>query len=427
MTKRFFKDNFIFMASTIAGGLLGYFFHFVVSRRLSVAEYGELQAITSVLMILGVLDSAISFFVVKYSAVLSSHGDRAGQNRFLDFVFRKFGKPVAILLFLYFLFLPVLKHFLHLADYFGLVSIGISIIFFFLSLRYINALQGWKKFMGAGIAGVAAAFAKLASGYFLVLFFPTASAVSLSFLVSAAIGWLVAGFFSRREWPSAVSDSARKNDGWRETYFGGENFKKSFAGILFFSLALAAASNLDIIFVKNLTSSELAGYYGALSVLGKIVMWLNLAVVAVLFPEACSSGYLGQPASSKSVLGSYGLIFAISLPALVVYYFFSGFLVSLLFGEKYAIISQNLWLFGLMALFFSLLTLEANLALARRDFRSTWLLGAAALVLASSLYLFHANLREIIFSVIFSFSLGWIFILVLNLNHRLKFYSKVLS
>ena len=81
---RFLKDNFIFMASTIAGGLLGYFFHFVVSRKLSVAEYGELQAITSLSLIFGVLSAALSYFIIKYSSVFASHGDREGQAAFLS-------------------------------------------------------------------------------------------------------------------------------------------------------------------------------------------------------------------------------------------------------------------------------------------------------------------------------------------------------
>ena len=117
-------------------------------------------------------------------------------------------------------------------------------------------------------------------------------------------------------------------------------------------------------------------------------------------------------------MGSYGLIFLISLPALLFYRLFSSLLVNLLFGEKYIVVSQNLWIFGLMALFLSLLTLEANLALARRDYKATYILGGVIALLSLSIFLYHTDLREIIFSVIFSFSLGWVFVLGLNLRHR---------
>lgn len=420
--KRFIKDNLIVMVSTILGGVLGYFFHFIVSRKLTVGQYGELQAITSLTLIFGVLASTLSIFIIKYSSVFAAHGDRDSQAHFITFLFRKFKILIVGIGILYLLLLPVLKSFLHLAGYFGLIVIGFSVVFFIIGAFYGNVLQGWKKFFAAGLIGIVVMTAKLLSGFAIASSYPTASAVSLSIFVSAILGWFLVRAYSRRSWPMAGSANEKNN--WRENYFSGENFKKSFVSILFFSLALGAVSNLDIILVKNMTSAELAGYYGALSVLGKIIMWLNLSVVAVLLPDAFSLGHAGKPAHSRSVLASYGLIFLMSIPALLFYYLFSGILVNLLFGAKYAIISQSLWLFGLMAVVLSLLTLEANLALARRDFRSTYFLGAVILILISSVSLFHADLRQIILSVIFSFFLGWIFVLALNLNHRAQFISE---
>src|SRR4030042_6567944 len=413
---RFIKDNFIFMASTVLGGMLGYFFHFVVSRKLSVAEYGELQAITSLSLIFGVLSSALSYFIIKYSSVLASHGDRGGQAGFLSFLTKKFKNPGFGVFVLYLALTPFLKIILHLKDYLGLIAIGFAVIFSVYSAVYVNSLQGWKKFLPVGVIGVSATALKLASGWALASAFPAASIVSFSILISAVLGWFLSKLYSRYEWPADKTGAVSNN--WREKYFSGDNFRKSFASILFFSLALAAASNLDIIVVKSLTAPETAGYYAALSVLGKIILWLNLAVIGVLLPDAFSSGAEGNPAHPSSVLGSYALIFFVSLPVLLFCRLFSGFLVSLLFGEKYMVVSPDLWLFGAMALLLSLLTLEANLAMARRDFRSTYILGAVVAVLASSVYLFHANIREIILSVMLSFSLGWVFVLGLNLNHR---------
>ena len=421
---RFLKDNLVVMASTVLGGVLGYFFHFIVSRKLSVSQYGELQAISSVSVIFGFLSSALYYFIIRYTSVLASHDDRAGQAHLTAYLFRKFRLPVLSFLIIYILLLPFIKSLLHLTDYLGLVAIGISVMVILYSAIYSNALQGWKKFLAGGLIGVTVAAAKLLGGFAIASAYPTASMVSISILVSAVLGWYLLRIYSRRAWPAKKLEVKQNN--WRENYFSGENFKKIFVSVLFFSLALAAASNLDIILVKNMTNSKLAGYYGALSVLGKIIMWLNLSVVAVLLPDAFSLGHAGKPASQKSVLASYGLIFMMSFLALVFYYLFSGFLVNLLFGEKYAIISQSLWLFGLMAVFLSLLTLEANLALARRDFRSTYLLGTVILILISAVHFFHADLKQVVLSVIFSFSLGWICMLALNLSHRLA-YTPVLK
>jgi len=420
---KFLKDNFIFMTSAVLGGLLGYLFHFTVSRQLSVAQYGELQAITSLSIFLGVFSTALSFFIIKYSSVLASRNDREGQFHFLQFIFKKFQRPVFAIFLIYLALIPLLKHILRLSDYLGLAAIGFSIVLFLFSAFYLNAFQGWKKFFALGVIGTASVAVKLAAGWVLARLFATASAVSFSILISAVCGWLLAEYWSRRQWQAEKSHGTG-ND-WRQTHFSGESFKKSFFQILFFSLALAAAGNIDILIVKNIADAETAGYYAALSILGKVIMWLNLAVVGVLLPDAFSLGYARKPADSRAVLGSYALISFVSLPALAVYYIFSGSLVRLLFGEKYAFVSGNLWLFGLMALFLSLLFLEAKLAMARHDFRSTWFLGAAAAVLAFSIVFHHADLKEIVASVIFSFSLGWVMILGLNIRHRLKLSPEV--
>lgn len=405
------------MAGTVLAGFLGYLFHFVISRMLSVGQYGELQAIISLTMIFGVFSSAFSYFVIKNSSVFASHGDREGQSRFLHFLIQKSKIPLAGIFALYILSLPLLKNLLHLEDYFGLLAVGLSLVFFLLSGFYVNTLQGWKKFLAVGSIGALAAAVKLASGYVFASLSLTASAVSLSLLVSAVSGWLIARYVFRRGWPETGSFSLKEN-GWREKYFGGESFKKSLAGIFLFSLAISLAGNLDIILVKNLTSSETAGYYGALSVLGKMILWLNLSVVGVVFPEACSIGHFGRPARWKSVVGSYALIFLISFPALIAYYFFPEFLVGLLFGQKYVAVSGFLWLFGLSALFLSFLNLEANLALARRDKKITYLLGAAVSILILGIYFFHSGIRQVILSVSLAFFFGWILIFLSNLKHR---------
>jgi O-antigen/teichoic acid export membrane protein len=421
MKKRpFLRDNIVFMGGTAMSGFLGYFFHFVVSRKLSVGQYGELQAIVSLMMIFGVLSSALSYFAIKNSSVFAAHEDRRGQAHFLSFLIQKSKFPILGIFAFYILLLPLLKSLLHLTDYIGLLAVGISILFFLLSVFYINSLQGWKKFLAVGLIATAAAAVKLAGGYILASAYPTASLVSFSILISAILGWFIARYLSRKEWPASGFSSAEENS-WREKYFSGESFKKSLISILFFSLALSIAGNLDIILVKNLTSSQTAGYYGALSVLGKIILWLNLSIVGVMFPEACSDGHFGRPAKLKSILGSYELIFLVSFPALLIYYFFPALLVSLLFGQKYILVSGYLWLFGLAALLLSFLTLEANLALARREKKATYILSAVVLILASGIFLFHADIKQVVLSASLSFFIGWLLILALNLKHRFSF------
>jgi len=423
VNKNFLKNNFISLTGAFLGGLLGYLFHFVVSRQLTVAQYGELQAVSSLAAFFGVFSAALSFFIVKYSSVLALHNDRKGQVHFLELIAKKFRMPVFGIIVVFAAIAPFLKKFLHLSDYFGLFSIGLSVILGIYFSFYLNVLQGWKNFFALAAVGTATAAAKFFSGWAFAAFIPSASFAAFSFLVSAAAGLFLAKAYFRRQWPPPREKEENENN-WRENYFSGESFRKSFFQIFFFSLALAAVGNLDIIAVKNVASAETAGYYAALGVLGKILLWFNLAVVATLLPDAFSSGHTKKPVESRLVLSSYALIFCLSVPSIFFFRFFSDFPVRLLFGGKYVAVSRELWLFGLMAAVLSCFLLEAKLSMARKDFRATWLLGISAVLLASLVFWRHDTLREIASLVTLSFFIGWISVFFFNLRHRFALDSR---
>jgi len=232
----------------------------------------------------------------------------------------------------------------------------------------------------------------------------------------------MARFYFYKKWEKPKNSTA--DSVWREKYFSGTNFKKNFSSILFFSLGLALSSNADVALVKNIAAGQIAGYYAALGVLGKIILWLNLAIISVLFPVACSDGYAGKPASKRAILGSYGLIIFISLPIIAAYYFFPDFFVKILFGQKYLVFASNLWLFGIMAFWLSLLTLESNLALARQEFKSSLVLFASVILMAAGVVSARSDLRAIIIYISGAFFVSWGLMLFLNLSHRYRFVPK---
>jgi O-antigen/teichoic acid export membrane protein len=283
-------------------------------------------------------------------------------------------------------------------------------------------LQGWSDFFGLSIIGLAVVVTKLISGWALASYSPSAGAVAGSLFFSAAAGWLMARAYFWKKWKD--ERSLVPDIGWREKYFSGVNFRKSFIKILIFSFGIVAINSADIIFIKSAASAQLAGYYAALSVLGKVIFSLNLAVVSVLFPDACADGYLGKPIRLKSILGSYVLIFLISFPAVATFYFFPDFFVGIMFGREYLAVASNLWLFGLMAFALSLLTLESKMALARHDFRSSFLLILTVIFLGSGIAIAHSGIRETIISVSLALLLGWLMMLALNFFHRFKYTKK---
>ena len=440
LKSKFFKNNAIFMAGTLISGLLGYAFHFAVSRQISVAQYGELQSLLSIFIIFGVFNSALSYFVIRHTSVFAAHNDRDATREFASYLQAKVFRFAVALLFVLIIFSPLLALFLHFSSYVGFIVISLATFLSTMTVIYFEILRGWEKFFLLSVVGTAAAFVKFLSGAILAIFSHKTAVVSFAFLLTAFVSWYLAKLWSKEKiigednqknetgWlasnasparqPDGIYGGGRSDAGWKNKYFSETNIRRTAAKIFFFSLALVLLSNLDVVLVKYFSTAEIAGYYGAFGLLGKISLWLNLAVVGVMLPAACADGHSGKRPDKKNILNTYGLMAAIGLGLILVYYIMPDFIINLFFGKKYILDTQILWLFALMSFLLSILTLEANLSFAKRDFRVIYFIAITTLLMISGLAKFHGNLRDIVLSLIISFLIGYVSVAILNISHE---------
>jgi O-antigen/teichoic acid export membrane protein len=413
LKNKFFQNNAIFMTGTLLSGLLGYLFHFIVSRQISVTQYGELQSLLSAMLIFGVFNSTLSYFAIKHTSVFAAHHDFEANRQFASYIASRVFKLTLAILLVLLAASPLLAHFLHFSSAAGFFIISFSTFLSTMTIIYLEILRGWQKFFLLSLVGVATALVKFTAGAILAFFSHSAAIVSFSFLIAALAGWYLAKHWSRKQ-ITGRNISETKTD-WKNKYFPETNIRKSAINIFVFSLALILISNLDVLLVKYFSSAETAGRYGAFALLGKIVLWLNLSVAGVLLPEACADGHSGKRPDKKYLWNSYIFMALISFGLIMVYYFVPDLIINLFFGKKYIIDTQILWLFGLMSAFLSLLTLEANLSFARHDFRVIYFLAATIFLMIVGLAKYHASLQEIVLVFSGSFLVGYLLILILNL------------
>lgn len=413
---KFLKNNAIFMAGTLVSGLLGYAFHFVVSRQISVAQYGELQSLLSMMLIFGVFNSALSYFTIKHTSVFALHGDREANREFTSYLSSRVFKLTLIILLVLLIASPLLASFLHFSSAVGFIVVSLATFFSTMTIIYFEILRGWQKFFFLSVAGVATALVKFASGAILAFFSHSTAIVSLSLLLAAFAGWYLAKYWTQQKITGRIVSQTRVD--WKNKYFPETNIRKSAANIFVFSLALILVSNLDVLLVKYFSSAETAGYYGAFALLGKIVLWLNLSVAGVLLPDACADGHSGKRPEKYHLWNSYTLMSLIAFGLVLIYYFLPDLVINLFFGKKYLLDTQILWLFALMSFLLSVLTLEANLSFAKHDFRVVYFLAATAIMMVIGLARYHADLRQIVLVLSGSFFIGYLLVLVLNLTHE---------
>ena len=419
---KFLRDNVTYVMGFFLVGLLGYVFHFLISRQLSVPEYGELQSILALYAILTVFGSAVSYFITKHAAVFAHHKDYRANKEFISFFKKRFGK-VEILFLVFFLVSSLwLSELLHLSNIWGLVFCILAVFYGLLFSVYAGELNAWENFLSFNSISFIAAFTKLVLGFILAVFFATASMVALSFFISALLAWYLARFTAQKKFLREGEHSAGKN--WR-LYFPNVIFKKVMLKTIVFSALFILALNLDVLIVKVFTTTTITGYYGALSLLGKMIFWINSAIIAVILPKAYAAGYWGKRAGKKVILVTYGLIVFLGLSAVLIYFLVPKLIVMILFGQRYVIFSGSLWLFALMGLISSLFSLEVNFSYAKDDFRVLYILGATVVFLILGIYIFHKDIQEIIFVTDAILLAGYAAALAINTLFKKQFSASV--
>jgi O-antigen/teichoic acid export membrane protein len=417
--QRFLKNKLvansvIISAGALIAGVFGYLFQFVISRSLTVAGYGEFQSLNSLFLITGAVASTLGYLFYKFFPVFWKARDYAAHHAFVGWATKKINKWILLYFGIFLVLTPLFVLTLHLHSYYGILFIIIAASVGVYGTIYNSALIGWEHFLPSVAAGIIGAAGKLAAGYVIVLFFPSANAVLFSFVIGAVVGLAAYVFFYRRYFPGG-EDAHEQRDDWKERYYAKFNFERELGHVFVFALLMTLLGNVDIFLVKSLTSAEMTGFYGALHTLGTVILTLNGAVIGSVLPTVYAAGHEGKRASTKTVLFAYGAIAVISAGGFLLYAAFPGLIVGMLFGVKYLSVARNLWLFAPLAFFFSVLTLEANFAYARHAYRVSWALLATIVVATAGVALFHENIRAIALAITTAFACGYVLVLFLNL------------
>jgi len=373
---KFFKNSFIIITGNILAGFLGYLFHLLISRKLSIASYGELQTLTSLLNILAVPTIAINFFIIKYSSAFYEKKDHGSNYKFYQWLSKNIFILALLVSAVFILIAPLIKNYLRLNEYLGLWIIIIIMAFSLLQTAAKGLLNGWHNFKSLSVNNISGAVIKLLGGLILVSILPITASALLGILAGVLFSYIyLTIIFKKNSRPTkeTIAESTKDDQLIDKNNFTKE-IKKYILPIFFFSLFLSLLTSFDMLMVKNLTSPELAGFYGAFNILSKIIFWACSSVVIVVLPMACAKNSVNKQLHKNILIYANTLIILIGVTGFLAYFFFPDLIINLLFGSRYLPFAGSLWAFALMAIALSLLNLEATLAYSRYDFKISYIL-----------------------------------------------------
>lgn len=344
----------------------------VMGRMLPPAEFGALGLLVAIFLFFSLPSGALQVLIVRRATKWEQAGTPEKTREFV----RRFGARVAILGACLVVVAaavqgPVAALF-KLTSGWPIVTITGAIALWLLLTVNRGAMQAHRDFVQLSANLVAEAVLRVGGATLLVFFWRDAQAAALAILLACAAAYLLTlPVLGRIPKPAAAGDD-EPLPGIREI------------GGLLVALTLAAAmQNADLFAAKARLDPAAAGQYVAAATIAKAIFFLSLAVTTAMLPDA--SAARGDPQRIRVLKLSAGMVLAMSVPAVAVFFGAGDSILSAIYGPDRAEMSAWLGPLAIAATLFSLAFLELSYLAALERLRYLPVLFGGALIEAVAL------------------------------------------
>ncbi|MDQ2908399.1 MAG: hypothetical protein M3R44_03500 [Candidatus Eremiobacteraeota bacterium] len=383
----FLRHSAVVFTASLLINMLGYGFHFAISRRIGVVAYGVLSALNAGYMIALTLAMIANTVVVKYAAELRAQPD--SPARLAAFVQRvvAFGAAASCACIVAgLLALRPIAAFLHVSDLravaFTIVIIGLTV-----SGSPMRAVfQGIEEFVTFSWLALCESFVKAGAGIaFVYVGFGVAGAFG-GWLCGTVLALAITTFVLLRRFRWARG--ARLDLDLRRLI--GTTANVAAAAVL-----LGIISYVDVLIVKHYADPTTAGLYGALSLAGKILLFFVSFVPTIVLPKATRLALAGR-SPLPVLLQAAAVTVAISAVGLCVYAIAPGLIVTTLAGRSFAAAAPYVFPYGVAMVLLAMLNVVVTykIGVHRFDFIAPLALVAVAEIVGIALH--HRTLSDVI-------------------------------
>lgn len=375
---------FVFIASNISS-FGNFLYNLAMGRLLEPNHYGDLGALLSLLVLLGIPISILQLFVVKTVSTYFGRKEITKINYFVKSLAVKMISLGVIAALLLIIFSGFLTSFLNLDNSYPFIILAVSMVFTFSSSLNRSALQGLLKFKLIALNSFIETLLRLSVSVVLVLLnFSLLGAISGS-VVSLIVFFIISSI----ELYFILGRGGKKED---------IKFSFSFRLLLpslFTTLSLTIFFTADVILVRHFFPNSISGDYVALSTLGRIIFYAVGPVLTVMFPLISSRSSGGIP-YLLPLLGTLVFVFAISSVLIVTYFLFPSYIVSLFYGDKYQGIIPLMGIFSFSMLIFTLNSVLTQFLLSVSYNRPIYFLFFVTLLQSFFIIFIHRSISDII-------------------------------
>ncbi len=379
--------------------LFNLFYHLFMVRYLPPIDYGQLNTLMALFMIISVPASTVQTAVTKFISSFQVQDKYERTNRLL----RHLLILMLIVGFAIFLFIVVgirfISSFLQISSY-GLIILLAAGLFFAMIIPIPwGGLQGLQKFGSLTFNLIMNSGLKLGLGILFVFLgfglLGAMGAVAFSYGATFFLSLIILGGFLPKRNESKSEQSVEESD---PAYIS--EVYQYFLPVGITLLCFMVLTNIDLILVKHFFTPIEAGYYSIAQMVGKIILFLPIPVVMVMFPKLIALQGQGRAQEGPPIL-KRGLMIALTFCGLAVFVglFFPSLIIRVVSGKAYLECIPLVRFFCInMSLFsFILILLYYHLSTQRRGF--LYPLFFSTIGQTGSILLFHKTLTQVLVAV----------------------------
>lgn len=371
------------ITAVTAAYALDYLFNIASGKLLDPADFSILVAIAGVLQIFVVGSRVIQTVTARY--ISRFQAELVSQERIAPF-FRAMFRAAWLWGFLAMAFMfaitPFLADFLQIEERNAVFLIGLATLLMVVRPVVGGALQGKQQFAALGAVQIVQATFRLLVGVLFisagwgafgaVLSLPISSVVALIFAL-----WVLDGRVKKK---TAVSHQVNLPDMFRYSSY-------TAIGLVSYAILL----NMDAILVRRFFDSAQAGNYSAAITLGKVVQFLPVAVIMILFPKAAQRQAARQN-SARLLVPAMLVVLLVSGGIALLYTLFPEQIIRMTVGDRYAVNGRLLGLVGAAMLLLSLANVWLNYFLSTDWTYYVYLVAIGVFIQAGLMATFHTEL-----------------------------------
>jgi len=403
----FSKNIIIVFAGTSLLNFFNLLYQLLIAHKLSPSDFAEFNALLSLFTIISSSLGTIQLAVAKYSAEFNARGQVAKVKFLLSDLFKK-TSVLAILTFLVFwLSSGFITKVLKIPSLNSGYILACLLALCWPTPVLAGAVQGLELFGWLTLASVISGALKLVLAFIAIL---SGYAISgaLGALLASSLIFIAIFYLPLRKF---ISLSVQKEE---IDYKQVVNYLFPVAISTFCYMSLVS---MDMILVKYFFKPQDSGIYSLAQMVGKIFLFLPVAISIVMFPR--SSGQNAKNLDTFSIL-KRSLYYAsiLCIIASLIYNIFPGFIMKVLTGKIFSESVMLGRLFSVSMIFFALLFVLITYFLSIKDLRFIKYLVLFTILEFLAIVLFHSNLIQI--QLILSINAISLFIIHLGLAYRKK-------